>query len=345
MQALSSSAAIRPALRRVRGLLFRPFAWGSFLRFTLGAVIAESMVVNFRYVTPHLEFGELPAISPAFRQASGFWILIAIAALLAVNLVLLGWYSIVRLRFALFLAIVYPEQGLRAGWRSCAKPADRLFRATLLTTFGIVLLLGLLVVVIATGVFGVTTLRTPDGKYDTGVFLVLFFPTLGFAAAIVLTCLLARVVLHDFILPHMALENATFGEAWGAVRKRVRADRDGFFSYLLLRALLVLAITPVMALLAFAVLWPGFWALGASAAGYNALLEDATGIAAVGRIALNVILLALGGAAGVAGAAVFGGLFAVFLRAHAIYFYGSRYRALGDRLAETAAETMEARTA
>ncbi len=187
--------------------------------------------------------------------------------------------------------------------------------------------------VIATGVFGVMTLRTPDGKYDTGVFLVLFFPTVGFAAAIVAACVLARVVLHDFILPHMALENATFREAWREVRRRVRADREGFFSYLLLRALFVIVITPVLALLAFAVLWPVFWMLGASAAGYNALLEDATGIAAAGRIALNAILLALGAATGAMGAAVFGGLFAVFLRAHAIYFYGSRYRALGDLLA------------
>ncbi len=329
----------------MRELTLKPFAWGRFLRIALAAVIAEPMVVNFRYVTPHLEFGELPAISPSFRQASGFWILAAIAALLAVNLVLLGWYGLVRLRFTMFLAIVYPSQGLRASWRSCAKQADRLFRVTLLTTLGIVLLLGLLVLVIATGVFGVVTLRTPDGKYGTGVFLVLLFPTVGFAAAIVAACVLSRVVLHDFILPQMAVEKATSREAWHEARRRVRADREGFFSYLLLRALFVTVIAPVLALLAFAVLWLVFWTLGASAAGYNALLEDAIGIEAVGSIALNVILLALGGAAGAMGAAVFGGLFAVFLRAHAIYFYGNRYKALGDLLAETAAETVEARTA
>jgi membrane-anchored glycerophosphoryl diester phosphodiesterase (GDPDase) len=85
-------------------------------------------------------------------------------------------------------------------------------------------------------------------------------------------------VLHDFILPHMALDGATFREAWRAVRQRIRSDREGFFSYFLLRVLIVIITGPVLAVLAFMVLWPVLWVLGASAAGYNALLDDATGL-------------------------------------------------------------------
>lgn len=337
MRPLSSSAAIAPALRRMRALLFRPFAWGTFLRVGLAAVIAESMIVNFRYVTPHLEFGELPAISPGFRQASGFWILAAIAGLIAVDLVLLGWYSIVRLRLTLFHMLAHESRSLREGWRSCAKPADRLFRATLLTTFSIVVLIGLLVLTIALGAFGVMTLKTPDGKYDAGVFLVLFFPTVGFAVAIVAVCLLARVVLHDFILPHMALDGLSFREAWRAVRRQMRADRESFFSYFVLRGLFVMVLAPLLGVLAWLAVWPAMWVLGASAAGYNALLDDATGWGNVGRIALNVLLLVFGAGIGGIVAAVFGGPLAVFLRAHAMYFYGSRYKALGDLLGSESA--------
>jgi hypothetical protein len=345
MRPLSSSAAIVPAFRRMRTLLFQPFDWGSFLRITLAAVLAESMVVSFRYVTPHLDFGDPPAIPESLRQAWGFWMLAGIAALVAVDLVLLGWYGIVRLRFTLFYALVHESQGLGEGWRSWARPADRLFRATLLITFGIVLLVVALMAVIAVGVFGVTTLRTPDGKLDAGVFLIFFFPTIGFLAAIVVACLLARVVLHDFILPHMALENRTFREAWHEVRRRVRADRESFFSYLLLRTLFAILAAPLLAILAFLILWPAFWVLGASAAGYNALMDEATGVWGAVQIALNVVLLLLGGALGVAGAAVFGGPLAVFLRAHAMYFYGSRYKALGDLLTEPVVATAEARDA
>src|SRR5271166_1547432 len=105
MRPLSSSAAIAPAFRRMLQLLFRPFAWGVFLRVTLAATVAESVVVNFRYLTPHLEFDSFPEVSPALRHASGFAILIAIAALVAVDLALFGWYAIVRMRFAIFHAV------------------------------------------------------------------------------------------------------------------------------------------------------------------------------------------------------------------------------------------------
>lgn len=327
----------------MRALLFRPFAWGPFLRLGLAAVIAESMVLNLRYVTPHLDFGEMPAISPGFRQASGFWILVGIAGLIAVDLVLLGWYAIVRLRITLFTMLAHDSRSLRAGWRSCAKPADRLFRATLATTSLIVLLLGALLAVIALVVFGVTTLKTPEGKYDAGVFLVLFFPTIAFAIGIVIACLLARVVLHDFILPHMALEGATFRDAWREVRRRFRADREAFLGYVVLRALFALVLVPLLGVLAWLAVWPVMWALGASAAGYNALLDDAVGWANGGRIALNVVLLVLGAGVGAAAAAIFGGPLAVFLRAHAMYFYGSRYKPLGDLIAEPVPAKVEAR--
>lgn len=176
----------------MRNLLFQPFAWGTLFRIGLAAVIAETAVVNFRYVTPHLEFDELPSFSHGFRHAPAFTILVGIAALVGLDLVLLAWYATIRLRFTVFHALLYQSPGLRDGWRAYRKPSDRLFRATLMTTFGIVLLVGLLVLAIVLVVFSVVTLRTPEGKHDAGVFLVLFFPTLAFALAVVAASVIAH---------------------------------------------------------------------------------------------------------------------------------------------------------
>jgi hypothetical protein len=323
----------------------RPFAWDSFLRVTLAAVIAETAVVNFRYLTPHLEFNEFPALSPGFLHAPAFMILAAIAALVALDLVLLAWHAVIRLRITLFHALVYESPRLRDGWVSCGKAADRLFRASLLASVAILVLIGLVILAVGLVAFGVFTLRTPDGKFDVGVFLTMFFPTLALAVAVLVAAVMARVVLHDFILPHVMLENATVREAWRSVRKRIRADREGFFSYFLLRFLFTILAVPLLAMVAFLALWPVFWALGASAAGYNALLDDATGIAALAGIALHVILLLAGAAIGICGAALFGGPLAVFLRAHALCFYGSRFKVLGDLLSEQVAVTAEVRSA
>jgi hypothetical protein len=336
MGPLSSSAAIPPALRRMRNVFLRPFAAGPFFRCALAAVIAESVVLNFRYVTPHLDFGEVSAgvqgAAAGSLHRSASIVLLGIAGLVLVDVVLLAWYAIVRLRFTVFHAVLCESPGLREGWRRYAKPADRLFRATLLATLANLTLVGVLAGFIALGANTVINVRTPDGKYDLGVFLLMFFPTIAFAGTIVLVFVLTHVVFHDFILPHVALENCTAREAWRVVRKRIRAEREAFFSYFLLRVLFAIVAGPVLWVIGFAILWPVSWMLGTSAAGYNALLADATGWSEVFRIALNVVMLMLGAALGAAGAAMFGGPMAVFLRAHAMYFYGSRYKALGELL-------------
>jgi hypothetical protein len=345
MGPLSSSAAIVPALRRTRNLLFRPFAAGPFFRAALAAVIAESVVLNFRYVTPHLDFGDVSAVvrsaAAGSLHRSASIVLLGIAALALVDVLLLAWYAIIRLRFTVFHAVLCESPGLREGWRRYAKPADRLFRASLLTTLANLALFGVLVAVVGMGVNTVMNVRTSDGKFDLGVFLLMFFPAIAFAAAIGMVFVLTHVVLHDFILPHVALENSTIREAWRAVRKRIRAERETFFSYFVLRVLFAIVAGPVLWVIGFAVLWPVFWMLGASAAGYNALLEDAAGWSEVFRIALNVVMLLLGIAVGAAGAGVFGGPLAVFLRAHAMYFYGSRYKPLGDLLEQGVTEVVE----
>jgi hypothetical protein len=337
MQPLSSSAALVHAFRRTRNFLFKHFAWPAFLRLTLAAVLSESVFVNFRFLTPHLDLGDVPGLPPNFRNASGFVLLVIIAALAAVNIVLLAWWGIVRLRFTIFHALLYDSRTLTDGWQRYRKPADRLFLACLLTSLAIVVLFGLVLVAVVVVVFGVVTLKTPDDKFDPGVFLTLFFPTLAFAVSVVAMSVVARIVLHDFILPHMALESATLSEGWRAVRKRIRADRESFFSYFLLRVLMAIVVWPIITVITFLVLWPLFWILGASAAGYNSLLDDTTGMSGVAHIALNLTLLMLGGALGAAGSAILGGPFAVFLRAHALYFYGSRYRVLGELLEQPVA--------
>jgi hypothetical protein len=55
-------------------------------------------------------------------------------------------------------------------------------------------------------------------------------------------------------------------------------------------------------------------------------------------------MLLLGTAAGAAGAGVVDGPTALFLRAHAMYFYGSRYKALGDLLEPQVAEIVAAQS-
>ncbi|HWE87195.1 MAG TPA: hypothetical protein VG267_19770 [Terracidiphilus sp.] len=338
MRPLSTSQAIAPAFGRTRLLLYRPFQWSSHLKLTLVAVATSGLLLNFRYTLPGALAIELPPIPAAFQHASGFVILAVIAALLAIDLVILFFYFMARLRFALFHSLVEGSRSLGPEMKIYEREAGRFFRAKIAVWLGIAGLAAAVVVVAAIVVLTVANLRTPEGKYDTGVFLVLFFPALGFLAFVVILSLLAQIVVNDFMLPHIALEGASPGEAWRAVRTRMRADREAFFSYFLFRVLILIMVAPVLAGLGFVLLWPVFWILGASATGYAALFDEASGLLGGIRIGASILFAVLAVAAGVAGSAVLGGPLVVFLRAHALYFYGSRFAPLGKRLYPKEAE-------
>jgi hypothetical protein len=130
----------------------------------------------------------------------------------------------------------------------------------------------------------------------------------------------------------MALENATFGEAWRQVRSRMRAHRETFVSYFILRLLLPAMAAAVLGIAAMILLKITLGILGLSAAGFNAMLEDATGAGAFIRIALNVLFALLGLAIGSSVAIVLGGPLAVYIRHYALLFYGGHYKPLGELL-------------
>ena len=173
---------------------------------------------------------------------------------------------------------------------------------------------------------------TDEGKLDPGNFLILFFPCLGIVLALLLAALAAEVVLHDFILPRMALENATFREAWTAVRHQIRAHRGTFLSYFILRLLLPFLAVVVLIITGSILTWIVFGVLGMSAAGFNAMLEDAAGWAAYLRMALQLLFILLGLGMGSVLAISLGGPLAIYIRSYALLYYGGHYKPLGDIL-------------
>jgi hypothetical protein len=335
MKPLSASEAVWPALERTWRSLFRPFAWATYLKMASAAVLTEGVLVSFRFTAPSMmpsgdfDFSRLRAIP-------GFLFYASLAALSALLVFLLLFLLITQLRFAFFHCLLRRTTEIRPAWRLYPIQAQRFFKATLLVWLVLLLILLLAVAALAVTVFVVFTVRTPEGKLDPGVFLILFFPCVGIAVFAAVAALAAEVVLHDFILPTMALEDASFREAWRAVRRRIAAEKETFFSYFVLRLLLQFL---AGFLLFVAGLLPGMLAfaiLGASAAGFNAMLEDATGILAALRIALQVLFILLGLGVGWMLAAALGGPLAVFLRNLALCFYGSRYQPLGDILGRSA---------
>ena len=150
---------------------------------------------------------------------------------------------------------------------------------------------------------------------------------------------MADVLLHDFVLPRMALEDLRFGAAWKQAWRAMRAEKETFFSYFILRVGLPLMAGFVVAVAAWFPVKLAIALVGMSGEGFALMLDEATGAGAVLRVCLAVFFGVAEAALGLLAAFALGGPLAAWVRSYAVEFCGSRYRVLGEALkaAESAA--------
>lgn len=333
MRPLSASEAVWPAMQRTHRNLFQTFKSSTFLKLASVAVLTEGVAISFKFTLNDPSPGDSESMNlSSIAHVPGFAFFAVLAALAVIVLGLLLFYAITRLRFAFFHCLVHQTAGIRAGLTLYRAQAERFCVANILVWLAFLVLAVVVLLGFAFVGFAVLQVRTPDGKLDPGVFFILFVPALGFAALVFLAALIAEVVLHDFILPHVALENLSFRESWAVVRARILADKETFFSYFILRLLLPLIAGAILAGVAATTLFIVFSVLGMSATGFNSMLEDATGFGAYIRIAINLFFVGLGISIGAVVAVSLGGPVATWIRNYALLFYGGHYSALGNLL-------------
>ena len=190
----------------------------------------------------------------------------------------------------------------------------------------------LLFVTVIVAAYTVLETRTPEGKLDPGHFLILFFPCFGITLALILALSAAQAVLNDLILPHMAIEGASVGKSWAAVRVHMAANKETFLSFFMLRMAMPLVAAVALGFVAWLLGLIVFSILGMSAAGFNAMLDGTGDGRAYVLVGVRSLFLLLGLGAGFVIAVSFGGPIGVFMRSYALYFYGGHYKALGNLL-------------
>ena len=337
MNVLSAAEAVSPAVKRTRRFLFQPFRLGTFLKMAAVATISEGLTMNLNFSTPSPNLGGSSSGSKmlegsgwAAMQPPAMWIawgvLIGVAAL---ALALWIFYLVVRLRFAFFDCLVRQSTEVRPGWRRYGRQAARMFKLNLAVGAAVIVALG---VPIALAVMAVVRAQSAGQKIEFGnwIFMIPVFVLVVLVAAV--ACVAIEVVLHDLMLPHMALEDASIGEAWAAARQRIAAEKGPFFLYLVLRVLLpfiaviaafIVAIIPTLIVAG---------GLAVAAIAVNVMLANAAGAGAVLRIGLDIAIGLVAFAFLLFVNFSLCGPIATWLRNFALLFYGGRYRALGDLL-------------
>lgn len=352
MQPISAVDAVSHAIERTKQFLFRPFKWSTFLKLGLVAIITEGVGRNFRSSTSHAGHAtgpELGADSPFHSPGhltTGGWpfhlspesiVVIAAAVLLAFMIAIFIFYLITRLRFAFFNCLIHNTKEIGPGWRLYSDRASRFFRLNIVVGICFMLVLVLVALPFAAGFWRVFHESQQGGHFDVWKLLSLILPLIPVLILLIVGGLLTDLILRDLMMPHIALDNATAGEAWRQVRARIKADQRQFLVYAILRIILPVIASFGLFILIFV---PGLMLAGSLAAielGVHSMFANATGASWLVGIALEVFFGVIAFGFALLAGICLGGPLSTGIREYALIFYGGRYKALGDILYPTQA--------
>jgi hypothetical protein len=338
MQPISAVDSVVPAIERTKEFLFRPFKWSTYLKLGLVAIITEGLGSNFHSSSPHVDHGGgngqwhgTPHFPPFHITPQ--WIAIGVAAgLLAMILSIVIFYLITRLRFAFFHSLTRNVKQIAPGWRLYREQASRFFWLNIVVGICFMVVLVLVAIPFAAGFWRLFQAHQQGGPFDFGLFLGLILPLIPIFILLTVAALLSELILRDWMLPHIALDDATAGEAWRQVWARIMAEKREFIVYAILRVIL-----PTIASIAviFVLAIPGLLLAGTIAAmewGIHSAFTGSSGTSWLVGVALEVFfgLVAFGFA--VLASICVGGPLSTGVREFALIFYGGRYKALGDIL-------------
>ncbi|MGC2694455.1 MAG: hypothetical protein WA738_01555 [Candidatus Angelobacter sp.] len=343
MNRLSAIDALGPAFARVNTMLFKPFRLGTWLKMGFigilgGGVATFNSNFNFRAPVMPRQFprDQLPKdpwadIQSALRSIHLadylHIILIAVVVLVVISLVFL--YLFCRFRFVLFDAVVGGQAFISRGWRRYAAQANRYFGFWLAYR------------VVNWAVMALIVGLPLWHAYQRGVFsgdnsLIALFEVL---ASIALGAIAAGIVFgiistlaKDFLMPVMALDDFTPGDAWSSLWRVIASEPGAWAGYIGMKVICSVGAGIGLAIAMIIAILPAMLIIGIPA-----------GILVV----LGVVVVKAAGAIGfiifgIAGLLVAAGLcclyllltapVTVFFASYAFYFFGGRYPKLAALL-------------
>jgi len=342
MNRLSAIDACAPAWSRVGSMLFRPFRLATWLKMGFIGLLGGGLAtaggnLGFRFpVAPRGHEGSFPKdpmaeIHQAVRSIhlADYFHLIVVAMICVAVIALIFVYLFSRFRFVLFDSVVSGRPAVAPGWQQYASQANRYFGFWLV--FRLVNWAAVLLIIGAplwhaykSGVF------SSDNSIGA-LFELLASIALG-VIAVAIVCAIVSTLMKDFIMPIMALDNFTLGDAWSALWRVIASEPGAWAGYLGMKLVLAIAAGIALAIASVVALLPAVLVIGIPAG-----LLIALGI--VLKSSLTAVAWIVFFLAGIIAAAGFACLYmvliaplAVFFPSFAFYFFGGRYPKLGALL-------------
>lgn len=327
MRPLSAIECISPAIERTKLILFTPFHKGRSWKLSATAYLSS---MGWLFIPLPLAALLLPWLAPQDGTSRTRFALVFMGGLVIVTAFMsVLFYIGSRLEFALFDVVLLKAQFIAPLWRKYAAHTWRW--AGLKIAYGTVIstIIGFpLAIWLARSLW---KLPTQQGQ-PTPALTAGFFLMWGISMCWICIFFLGSSLLGNFILPSIALEDATLRESTRRFVELVRAEPSQFIYFALLKGVLAIAaliIEEVGILLTELI---AFIPLGLIGFLGWLLLHPLGEIGKVLMVAGVVVLWLIGVAfvfyclIGIQGCVL------TFFQAYALYFLGGRYPILGDLL-------------
>ncbi len=349
MTLLSSLDALGPAFRRTREVLAAPFRLGFFLKIALVAALTQPSFysASISYPVQGLQFvvlnraGHRPGFAASgygsqFIGGSGLAAFGVVALLTIVVIGLALWvlfsYLYCRLRFTLFDLVVYKRGQVGKAWSAYGRQSWRYFGLVILVSLAFLIATAIVVgPAIVNFVHAAGPMTTAGANVNPFALIGAMFPLLVAIFAMAALWAVVDSLMQDFLLPPMAIEDAPLEVVFGRFFSLAKTNFGPLVIYLLLRFAVGIGLTWILLLIFLA----GLMIAGLGIYGIGTLLYHALWTGTVGQ----VVCVSLAILVGVVVVAIYAlgiisiyGTAAVFKQSYAVYFFGGRYAALGDRL-------------
>jgi hypothetical protein len=332
---LSAVDVISPAFVRMKQHLFKPFRLSQWVRLAIvGFLAGELGTSGFGSRFPaNLPFPQDPASSGPNLPFGGGLLLFAIlfmAGLLALAVGVAFIYVGSRMQFVLFDSVLAGECRIREFWSRRGAVAFRYFVWQLLfvvcIVFGMILLLGIpLLLSYSMGWFSNPREHLLPLVLGGIVLLLVFLAVLVVIGTV-------KVLVKDFVVPQMVLDNVSVGEGWERLWSMMTQEKAGYAGYIAMKIVLSFAaaviLSSVMAVVFLVLLIP----VGGAGA-ITVLAGKAAGLTwnpltiAIAIVVGSIILIAF-----LIIATLISVPAVVFFPAYAIHFFAERYPALHGAL-------------
>jgi hypothetical protein len=247
---ISAVDSITLAIEHTKQQLFKPFRLGQWTALAFVGLLAGELGANgcnrsnFQMqphppvVVPHPHLPDFAAMAPALVAAA----ISAIIAGLAIGLILMYVSSVMR--FILFDSVVARECHIGLYWNRRLGPGWRYFTFKLLYAVLSILGIGLVVGIPAAVALSAGWFRAPKEHLAPLILLGAFIFCAMFLFAIVTAVVF--VLIKDFVIPQMALENLSVMEAWRRLWQMMNIEKGAYFAYLLMKIVLAIVVGILM---------------------------------------------------------------------------------------------------